>query len=74
MPRSVSSSIAATRACSGPTREATRERSWLPSTQFGHAPSGSTRSYSSISAASARGSHGVEIRCMFDGICTPAPW
>ena len=49
MPRSVNSSIAATRACAAPTRDATRERSWLPSTQFGHAPSGSAASYSSIS-------------------------
>ena len=39
----VSSSIAATRACSRPTRLATRGRSWLPSTQFGHAPAGSAR-------------------------------
>ena len=38
MPRRVSSSIAATRAWSGPTRLAIRGRSWLPSTQFGHAP------------------------------------
>ena len=73
MPRSVSSSIAATRACAGPSRLAMRLRSWLPSTQFGHASSGSTASYSSTRAASAAGSHGVEIRCMFDGICTPAP-
>ena len=41
MPRSVSNSIAATRACAEPTRLATRGRSRLPSTQLGHAPDGS---------------------------------
>ena len=44
VPRKVSNSIAATRACSLPTRLATRGRSWLPSTQFGHASAGSAPS------------------------------
>jgi len=38
VPRNVSSSMAATRACARPTRLATRDRSWLPSTQLGQAP------------------------------------
>jgi len=44
VPRSVISSIAATRACASPTRAAMRGRSWLPSTQFGQPPTGSMRS------------------------------
>jgi hypothetical protein len=53
LPRSVSSGVAAT-----------RERSWLPSTQFGQrsAPPASAPSYYSISAAMICGSHGDLMR------------
>ncbi len=42
--RSVSNNIAATRAWACPSLEATRGRSWLPSTQFGQPPGGSAAS------------------------------
>jgi hypothetical protein len=53
VPRNVSSSIAATRACATPTREAIRGLSWFPRTQFGHAPAGKAASYVRTTVASA---------------------
>ena len=73
MPRSVSSSIAATRVWSRPARLASRGLSWFPSTQFGQPNGGRAASYFSTAVAIVRAFQGIVTSWKLNGMCTPLP-